>query len=272
MLARQLNRRGAYATNYTEHDKHSMRSRHLVILVAALLGGCRPERQSEELTVGAAANLGEVFGQIGRAFREQGSGEVVFSYASTADLGRQITNGAPYDLFAAADTEHVDALIASGKLTRESRAVYALGQLAIWVPGGDRAGIKELKDLAGTHVRFVAVAQPELAPYGQATIDAIKAAGIWEAVQPKIVYANNITTAKQLAQSGNADAALTAYSLVLHEGGNILKVDPKLYHPIEQALAIVAASPRMEQANQFRAFILGNEGRSILSKNGYLLH
>ena len=77
--------------------------------------------------------------------------------------------------------------------------------------------------------------------------------------------------AKQLAASGNADAAFTAYSLVLRERGTVLKVDPDLYHPIEQALAIVASTSHLQEAQQFRSFLLGPKGRAILAKNGYLL-
>ena len=197
--------------------------------------------------------------------------KLVFSYGSTAELAQQIENGAPFDVFAAADTEHVDALVASGKVRSDSRAVYALGQLAAWIPGGEQTGVRELKDLAGPRVRFIAIAQPELAPYGKATVEVFKTAGLWAAVQPKIVYANNISLAKQLAASGNAEAAFTAYSLLLHDKGTVLKIDPNLYHPIEQALAIVTSSPGIEDAKAFRSFLLGPEGRAILSRNGYLV-
>jgi molybdate transport system substrate-binding protein len=74
-----------------------------------------------------------------------------------------------------------------------------------------------------------------------------------------------------MAESGNADAAFTACSLVLHDRGTVLKIDPHLYHPIEQAMAIVASSPRIEEAKQFRSFLLGPDGRTILAKSGYLL-
>lgn len=196
---------------------------------------------------------------------------MIFSYGATAQLAQQINNGAPFDLFAAADTEHVDSLVSKRKVTADSRAVYALGQLALWIPSGEGSGIREVKDLAGPKVRFIAVAQPELAPYGQATIEVLKNAGLWKTVQPKVVYANNISQAKQMAATGNADAAFTAYSLVLQDGGTVLKIDPHLYHPIEQALAIIASSAQIEKAKQFRSFLLGPEGRTILAKSGYLL-
>jgi molybdate transport system substrate-binding protein len=222
------------------------------------------------LTVAAAANLTDVFGEVGRAFQAKTGIEVIFSYGSTAQLATQIDKGAPFDLFAAADVEHVDSLAGSRKLLGESRAIYALGQLALWIPEGGPA-VHELKDLAGKDVRFIAIAQPELAPYGAATVEVLKGAGLWDAVQPKLVYGTSISMAKQFAASGSANAAFTAYSLVLHEKGTILKIDSRLHKPIEQAMGIVAASGHLEEAKQFRTFLLSAEGRKFLGNSGYLL-
>jgi len=213
----------------------------------------------------------DVLAEVGPAFKAQKGIDVVFSYAATAELAQQIDNGAPFDVFAAADTEHIDFLVARQKLTADTQAVYAKGQLALWIPTGEPSGIQDLKDLAAPKIHFIAIAQPKLAPYGQAAVEAMKNAHLWQSLQSKIVYANSISMAKQQASTGNADAAFTAYSLVLHERGTVLKVDPNLYHPIEQALAIVASTSRMEEAKQFRSFLLGPDGGAILAKNGYLL-
>jgi len=243
----------------------------LILSAAILLCSCAtPHATGTKLTVAAAANLTDVFAGVGREFQMKTGIEVVFSYGSTAQLATQIENGAPFDLFAAADTAHVDSLVSAGKLTGASRAIYALGQLALWIPDAE-SGVRELKDLAGPGVKFVAMAQPELAPYGAASVEVLKGAGLWDAVQPKLVYGTSISMAKQLAASGSATAAFTAYSLVLHDKGTVLKIDPKLYQPIEQALGIVAASAHISEAKQFRTFLLGPEGRTILSDSGYLL-
>jgi molybdate transport system substrate-binding protein len=242
-----------------------------ILFATALLGSCSARRPADtRLTVAAAANLMDVFGEVGRAFQAKTGVEVTFSYGSTAQLATQIENSAPFDLFAAADTEHVDSLVVAHKLTSDSRAIYALGQLALWIPEGGPA-IHDLKDLAGKDVRFVAIAQPELAPYGAATVKVLKGAGLWDAVQPKLVYGTSISMAKQFAASGSANAAFTAYSLVLHEKGTVLKIDPRLHKPIEQAMGIVAASTHLGEARQFRTFLLGAEGRTILANSGYLL-
>ncbi len=250
-----------------------MRAGHIgwVLSAAALLGSCSAPRPTDsKLTVAAAANLTDVFGEVGRAFQAKTGVQVIFSYGSTAQLATQIDKGAPFDVFAAADTEHVDSLVATQKLTSDSRAIYALGQLALWIPEGGPA-IRDLKDLAGKDVRFIAIAQPELAPYGAATVEVLKGAGLWDTVQPKLVYGTSISMAKQFAASGSANAAFTAYSLVLHEKGTVLKIDPHLYKPIEQAMGIVAASGHVEGAQKFRSFLLGAEGRTILANGGYLL-
>jgi molybdate transport system substrate-binding protein len=248
-----------------------MRTTSLLAAIALFSSCAARHTTASKLTVAAAANLTDVLGEIGRAFQSKTGIELVVSYGSTAQLAQQIENGAPFDFFAAADTEHVDALVSIHQLTADSRAVYALGQLALWIPTGVQSGIKALRDLEGKQVRYVATAQPELAPYGSASVEALTKSGLWENVRPKVVYGNSINTAKQMAASGNADAAFTAYSLVLHDPGTILKVDPKLYRPIEQALGIVAESPRIAEAKLLRSFLLSTEGQAILVNSGYLL-
>jgi molybdate transport system substrate-binding protein len=276
MLTRQLRGCSVHKTAYNKRYS-SMYFRHTSCLLGAvvLLGSCEARRGAEPingtLTVAAAANLTDVFNEAGQEFKARTGLEVVFSYGATAQLAQQIANGAPFDLFAAADTKHVDDLILTRKLVGESRKVYAQGQLALLIPGAEQSEFRGLKDLLAPRIRFVAIAQPELAPYGFAAVEALKSAGLWESVQSKIIYANSVNMARQLAASGNAEAAFTAYSLVLHDRGMVLKVDPHLYHPLAQAMAIVASSARMEEAKRFQAFLAGAEGKAILTKSGYLL-
>ena len=223
------------------------------------------------LTVAAAANLTDVFDTIGKAFTRKTAIPVTFSYASTAQLTQQINNGAPFDVFAAADTEHIDQLVRGGKLVPETRLIYAIGRLVLWVPPNSKAPIQKLEDLTGPEVRFISIAQPDAAPYGAAAVETLKRLGIWEKTQPKVVYASNISMSKQFAATGNADAAFTAYSLVLTDQGRVVQVDEKLHAPINQALGILSTSQRREQAGQFVAFLSTGEGRALLEKFGYVV-
>ncbi|HYO80924.1 MAG TPA: molybdate ABC transporter substrate-binding protein [Bryobacteraceae bacterium] len=252
----------------------SARSRIAVLGACSLLfSACGGTQRADpaSVTIAAAANLTGVMDDIARAFERETSARVVVSYGSTAQLAQQIEHGAPFDVFAAADTEHIDALIERGKLQRESRAIYARGQLVLWSPN-PALRVGSLEDLTQPRVRFIAIAQPRLAPYGRAAVEALKAAGVWDRIQSKVTYANSISMAKQYASSANADVAFTALSLVLKEGhGAAIRIDPRLYRPLDQALAITTMARHGELARRFAQFLLGKSGRSVFAKNGYLL-
>ncbi len=236
-----------------------------------VLSACSPKTppSQPQITIAAAANLTEVFGQIGTAFEADTGIHVVYSFASTGDLTRQIENAAPFDVFAAADVKHVTELERKGLLTVDTFVVYARGRLAVWAAPGSTLQLKSLTDLTQPAVRFIAIAKPELAPYGSAAIEALKNSGIWAKVEPKVVYAENISMAKQYAATRNADASFTAYSLVMKSSGSLLLVDEKLHAPLDQALAVLKRSPNQDQALQYRKFVLGDKGRTILERYGY---
>jgi molybdate transport system substrate-binding protein len=241
-----------------------------IVSICALLSicGCGPAPRPP-LTVAAASNLTQVFQQLGPLFEQQSGIHPLFSFGSTANLTRQIENSAPFDLLAAADTEHVDELDRKGLLLAGSRAVYATGILAVWIPSQTKVSIHRLEDLTAPRVRVIAMAKPELAPYGQASVEALKNLGIWEAVKSKIVYSENISMAKQFGSSGNAEAVFTAYSLVQKEGGKVIVVDQRLHQPISQTLGIMAASPRQAAARKFADFLVSGKGKQLLLNNGY---
>jgi molybdate transport system substrate-binding protein len=246
-------------------------------LVLALLSlSCAPPDratapQQEEIIVGAAANLTDAFNEIGQAFTSDSGVKVTYSYGSTAELTEQVKGGAPFDVFAAADVVHIDQLVDSGHIVRESRAVYARGRLALWIPPVSKATVEAPEDLLSLTVRFVSVATPASAPYGAAAVEALKRMQLWENVEPKVVYAPNINAAKQMAATGNADATFTAYSLVLNESGKIVMIDASLHEPLNQALGIGAASKKHLAAERFAAFILQGAGTHILKRYGYEL-
>ena len=224
--------------------------------------------QAAELHIAAAANLSTVLPNLGTAFERQTKIRVVPSLGATAQLTQQIENGAPFDVFLSADVEHVDQLVKDGFVISNSRVIYARGQLVVWAPR--RADLHTLDDLAKSDVRAIAVAKPELAPYGATAIEALKNAGLWGKVEKKIVYAPSIAIAKQFADTGNAEAAFTALALTVGETGNAFPVDEKLHKPIDQALGIVKDSREQENARKFTAFLASPEAREILKRFGYV--
>ncbi len=238
-----------------------------ILVLAAVLISCR-DQPKRTVTVAAAANLADVFQQLGPPFEAQTGIHPVFSFASTAQLALQIENSAPFDVFTAADTAHVAEMDRKGLLVSGSRAIYARGVLALWIPSG---AAKHIEDLKLPAVRIIAIAKPELAPYGQAAVETLQRLGLWGSVEPKVVYAENISMAKQYGKSNNADAVFTAYSLVLHESGTIIQIDESLHQPLNQELGILSKSNKQDAARSFVAFLRTGQGKPILQSYGYLL-
>ncbi|HZT31488.1 MAG TPA: molybdate ABC transporter substrate-binding protein [Bryobacteraceae bacterium] len=253
--------------------KFIFRPAPLLVLVAAL-SACHhqpPEGlpTKSEVLVGAAANLTDVFRRIGQRFESQTGIHPVFSFAATAQLAQQIEYAAPFDVFAAADTAHVQELDRKGLLLPRSRAVYVRGVLALWIPPHTGTAVHTIRDLVSPQVRMIAIANPKLAPYGEAAVEALQRVGIWERVKGKVVYAENINMARQYGSSKNADAVFTAYSLVFSEPGAVIRVEEGLHQPINQELAIVARAKNHDNARRFVDFLLSAEGKAILRGYGY---
>lgn len=239
----------------------------VLLLSAGACGRAERDAPSDEITVAAAANLTDAFGEIAKRFTVRTGLKVTNSFGATADLAKQIENGAPFDVFASADLEHVEELARKGLLDESPRGVYARGRLVLWVPPNGKASIERVEDLAGASK--IAIAKPDVAPYGQAAVESLKALGLWEKVEPKVVYSQNVSQAKQFAQSGNADAAFIPRSLVKEGEGRAVEMDAKLHAPIDQAVGVVRASKRQDAARRFVEFLLSDEGQAILKSFGY---
>jgi len=222
--------------------------------------------ETPQIRVAAASNLTVVASEFAQAFEKSAGIRPVFSFASTAQLAKQIDDGAPFDLFLAADTQHVDDLIRKGRLIRDTRAVYATGILALWFP--KMAGAR-FEDLAKPEIRTIALARPELAPYGAAAVETLRNLQLWEKTKPRIVYAGSVAMAKQYGSTGNADAVFLPKALITKEHGAVILVDEKLHQPIQQALAVVTATKQTQNARRFADFISKGPGHVIFQANGY---
>ncbi|MBC8030443.1 MAG: molybdate ABC transporter substrate-binding protein [Pyrinomonadaceae bacterium] len=249
--------------------------RAVICFLALLVASCQPQpsktsqSKSPEIVVAAAANLTDAFAEVGARFTSKTGVRVVFSFGATADLAKQIENGAPFDLFAAADTEHVDSLEQKGLLTPETRALYARGRLVMWLPPGSSLKALRIEDIITKDFDRIAVAKPDVAPYGRATVESLRALGIWSQVEPKVIYAQNVSQAKQYASTGNAEVAFLPLALAPPGSGTYIEVNAALHGPIDQALGIVENSPNQTAARQFVEFLLSDEGQEIMVRKGY---
>jgi len=239
--------------------------------VGVLIFACAMAQEHKSLTVAAAANLNDVFGEVATKFQGQTGISVVYSFGATANLTMQAEHGAPFDVFAAADVAHIDQLEKEGLLTAGSKALYARGRLVLWVPPGGRAHVERVEDLKSAEVKVVAIANPKLAPYGAAAVESLRKLGLWSVVEPKVVYAESISAAKQYAATGNADVAFTAYALVVKADGKAISIPDDLHAPIDQAVGVLKSSAQQSEARRFEEFLLGPAGREILARYGYEL-
>ena len=243
----------------------------VVLLMGVAFFGCknRPQAESSELHVAAAADLIPAFEELGRQFEASHKTKVVFSFGSTGLLTRQIENGAPMDLFAAASIDFIEQLEQKGLIIPGTKAIYARGRIVLWTPKASTLKIEKVNDLTSNDVKRIAIANPDHAPYGMAARDALQATGIWDALKSKLIYADNVRQTMQFAETGNVDVAIIALSLSKESDGRWTLIPSDLHKPINQALAVIRGTKEEQAARAFATFITGTEGKAILQKYGF---
>jgi molybdate transport system substrate-binding protein len=227
--------------------------------------------------VAAAADLNVALGAVIAAFGAAHDVDVAVSYGSSGAFYAQLLNQAPFDLFLSADLEYPNRLAARGLTLPQTEFTYAVGHLVLWAPISsplaiERDGFTALTDESITHL---AIANPEHAPYGRAAVAALKSAGIYDRLQPKLVLGENVGQAMQFAQSGAAEAALVARSLTFAPSvkgtGRVFEVPTDSYPRIDQGGVIMRWAADPDAARALRGYLLSADGRAILERSGFAL-
>ncbi|MDQ3335097.1 MAG: molybdate ABC transporter substrate-binding protein [Myxococcota bacterium] len=243
----------------------------LAVLVAVAGCGKREASSSDPIKVAAASDLAFAFREVGAAFEKKTGKKVTFTFGSTGQLAKQISEGAPYDVFAAANVSFVDEVVKEQACDGATKAMYARGRIVVWTKRGG-APVTALTDLTDARFVKIAIANPEHAPYGKAAKQAFETAGIWDTVKPKIVYGENVSQTLQFAQTGNVEAAIAALSLAkASDDGEYMVIDENLHKPIDQALVVCKRGVNQAVAKEFAAFVNSDEGRAIMKRFGFLL-
>ena len=257
-----------------------------IILVSSILAACTSTPvpvsptgatavQPVTLTVSAASDLTYAFGEIGKQFEAETGHKVVFNFGSTGQLTQQIEQGAPVDVFAAANVSFVEDLERQGLILPNTKQMYARGRITLWTRADSPLQITTLSDLTRPEVQRIAIANPDHAPYGVAARQAMQTAGIWEAVQPKLVLGDNVRQTLQYAETGNVDAAIVALALSVPAAGGASSrwtlIPQELHPPIDQALAVIKDTKHEGAARAFATFVNGPQGRQIMRKYGLVL-
>jgi molybdate transport system substrate-binding protein len=242
--------------------------------IALVLAGCHkaPATSTEPLKVAAAADLSFAFKDVGEAYEKATGQKVVFSFGATGLLEKQIAEGGPFDAFAAANVTFADDAVKAGACLPDSKAIYATGHLVMFTTKDAAAQPKTVADLTDARISKIAIANPDHAPYGMAAKKALQTAGVWDKVQPKLVYGENVQQTLQFAQSGNADVAIVALSLATVTPGNATPIPTELHDPIDQALvACKNGKAGSDAGRKFIAFVQSSDGHAIMRKFGFLL-
>lgn len=230
--------------------------------------------RGEEITVAAASDLKFAMGELAAGFLKETGNKVNVTYGSSGNFFAQIQNGAPFDLFFSADVEYARKLESGGQAEPGTLFPYAVGRIVVWMPSGVKVdpalGMNALLDSA---VQKIAIANPAHAPYGRAAVAALKKAGIYEKVESKLVYGENISQAAQFTQSGNAQAGIIALSLAISptmkDSGRMWQIPAELHPPIEQAAVVLKSSAKKDAARAFLDFVKSPAGKAVMEKYGF---
>lgn len=229
---------------------------------------------AQQLRVAAAADLQFAMKDLAARYELQSGQVLEISYGSSGNFFTQILNGAPFDLFFAADSSYPQKLVEAGLAERQTLYSYARGRIVLWVPPESRLPIsqKGLSVLLDPQIQRIAIANPDHAPYGQAGVAALQKAGIYEKVKTKLVFGENISQAAQFVQSGNAQIGIVALSLATSpamRAGNRWLVPAELYPQLEQVAVVISSSKNKRDALSFLHFVKSPQGREILSAYGF---
>ncbi len=228
----------------------------------------------ERITIAAASDLKFALDEVTAAYRAAHRDDVVeVVYGSSGKFQAQIREGAPYDLYFSADIAYPQALVDAGQAVPPVRP-YAVGRLVLWSARRELTGMT-LADLRDPGITRIAIANPQHAPYGQRAEQALRTAGVWEAVLPRLVYGDNIAQAAQFAQTGNVEIGIIALSLALSpelaQRGSYALVPERLHQPLLQGYAITHRARDNALAQRFAAFVESASARSILQRYGFVV-
>lgn len=247
-----------------------MKLRSLVAAFVLLWLGVAGSAQAGQTHVAVAANFTEPAREIAALFRQKTGHEAVLIFGASGAFFTQITHSAPFEVFLSADKERPRLAVEQGFAVPESRFTYAIGKLALW------SRVLDVTDgkVALSEGKFsrLAIANPNSAPYGTAAVETMKALGVLDALNGKLVRGNSISQAFQFIDSRNAELGFVALAQ-LHgiTAGTHWLVPENLHSPIRQDAVLLKRGANDEASKAFLAFLKGPEARAIIEKFGYTI-
>ena len=243
----------------------------LIIVGAVLAAGVA---HAEKITIAAAADLKFAMDEIVSNFKKGNpTDEIEVIYGSSGKFHTQVQQGAPYDLFFSADIGFPRELAKAGLASGEVKP-YAFGRIVLWSQSLDASKLT-LDSLSDPKITRIAIANPKHAPYGKRAEEALRAGKLWDKIEPKLVYGENIAHTAQFVQTGNAQVGIIALALAVNpelasKGGYYL-IPENLHAPLEQGFVITKRAEGNALAKRFAAYMGDKTTRAVMTKYGFVL-
>ena len=249
-------------------------SRALCAVVFALSILCLPAlAQAEELTLSAAISMKEAVETLGRQFAQGRPGvTLLYNFGSSGELQKQIEAGAPVDLFISAAQRQMDELEQKGLIDPSSRRVFARNVLTVIKPVGSSLDISKPADLLDPKVRKIVIGNPRTVPVGQYAEESLKALALWQRVQSKLVFAENVRQALDYVARGEVEAGFVYTTDLAVRAGQVAEAfrpAEDTYRPVTYPVALVKDSRQPALARAFIDLLVSRDGRSVLSRFGF---
>jgi molybdate transport system substrate-binding protein len=240
-------------------------------LVGTLVASAHGGAIADTVTLAVASNFADVTRRLVRSFEETTGHNVSVSFGSTGLLYSQIANGAPFEVFLAADSARPKKAEDEGLALPGTRFTYATGRLVLWSPsaGAFENGETWVKTLAFSRA---AIANPDIAPYGRAAREVLERLGVWEVAQSRLVRGENIAQTFQFVATGNADAGFVALSQVRawrKDPGSLWEIPRAYYEPVVQQAVLLENGVDNRAARAFLEFLASPEARRVIAAAGY---
>ena len=244
-----------------------------LVLILTMFGGAAAAAHAQEVLLSVAISLKDAMEELGGQFQRTHQGVTLqFNFGASGDLQKQIEAGAPVDLFISAGQRQIDELEKLGLLRPGSRRVFARNVLALIVPNDSRLDLQKPADLLRPQVQRVVIGNPKTVPAGQYAEESLRSLGLWDALRPKLVFAENVRQALEYVARGEVDAGFVYSTDAAARTGQVKVAGwPPLesYTPVTYPGAIVAASRQPALAQAFMNLLLSSAGQQVLARYGF---
>jgi len=249
----------------------------LLIIFILISGFSLSVQAADNILVAAASNLRFAMHEICQDFQKENTSiQTKVSYGSSGNFFAQISQGAPFDIFFSADATYPELLEKEGLTAKETQKVYAVGKIVLWFPKDSKVDLdKGLQSVTFPAVKKLVIANPRHAPYGRAAEESLRYYGLWEKVEGKLIYGENISQTAQFVHTGAADAGIVALSLAISpkmlDEGRYWIIPDESHSDIEQIYVVLKKGKRKKSVRKFLDFIHGEKGGKILSRYGFVI-